>query len=131
MSVVFARNWKHVWFAVLVLVLAMQVSPLAATENITIQRQLSERLNAIDSVKLSGRVGENYTGYLEARAELSPGEYKIVAEENGDRRKIYAIVAIKTNTSSKTVGRARGKQIAERSRAGIWLQNESGDWYQK
>ena len=116
---------------VLLSLLLAPLAPLHATEKVTIQRRLSQRLPAIDAIKLSGRVGENRNGYLEARGELTKNEEKLVDEENGDRRKIFAIVSIKTNTATTTVGATRARQIVERSRRGIWLQNESGEWFQK
>jgi hypothetical protein len=116
---------------VLLSLMLAPLAPLHATEKVTIQRRLSQRLPAIDAIKLSGRVGENRNGYLEARGELTKNEEKLVDEENGDRRKIFAIVSIKTNTATTTVGATRARQIVERSRRGIWLQNESGEWFQK
>jgi len=116
---------------VLLSLMLAPLAPLHATGKVTIQRRLSQRLPAIDAIKLSGRVGENRNGYLEARGELTKNEEKLVDEENGDRRKIFAIVSIKTNTATTTVGATRARQIVERSRRGIWLQNESGEWFQK
>jgi len=69
---------------------------LTATEDITVRRRMSERLPSLDALKLSGQVGENNIGYLEVRKELTPEQAALVTAENGDRKTIYSIIAIKT-----------------------------------
>ena len=56
---------------------------------------------------------------------------KIVADENSDRGVLYAEVAKRTGVSVDDSGRARAKQIAANSAAGVWIQKEDGSWHQK
>ena len=55
----------------------------------------------------------------------------MAADENRDRAVVYAELAKRTGASADSVGHARAKQIAANSAAGVWLQRESGEWYQK
>ncbi len=104
---------------------------LTATEEITVRRRMSERLPTVDALKLSGHVGENNIGYLMVRKDLTPEQTSLVAAENGDRKTIYSIIAIKTYTTAILVGQHRAHILAERSVKGVWLQSETGDWGQK
>lgn len=62
-------------------------------------------------------------------ADAKAGE--VMAAENGDRETVYAALAKQTGTSAEQVGRARAKQIAAASAAGVWLQREDGTWHKK
>jgi len=54
-----------------------------------------------------------------------------MAGENKDRGEVYAALAKQAGGSADQVGRARAKQIAAGSAAGVWLQHEDGSWYKK
>ncbi len=104
---------------------------LTATEDITVRRRMSDRLPSLDALKLSGHLGENNIGYLEARKELAAEQETLVSAENGDRKTIYSIIAIKTYTTTKKVGQHRSRMLSQRSVKGVWLQSEKGDWHRK
>jgi len=103
----------------------------AADDAATINRRMTERLPALDALKERLVIGENNSGYVEARGSLSGSDGDIVAAENSDRRAVYELIARQQSTSAEAVGRARARQIAERSKAGLWLQAPDGKWYQK
>lgn len=110
------------------------LSPLAATaadDAATINSRMAERLPALDALKERLVVGENNRGFVEARGSLSGNDGEIVAAENSDRGAVYALIARSQSTSADAVGRARARQIAERSKPGLWLQAADGTWYQK
>lgn len=96
-----------------------------------IRRRMEQRLGAIDSLKAQGTVGENNRGFLEVPpgAQGSPGS--VLDEENRDRGAVYALIAKETGATADAVGRARARQIASGSRAGVWIQDESGAWKKK
>ncbi|HUL53178.1 MAG TPA: YdbL family protein [Opitutaceae bacterium] len=96
-----------------------------------VKQRMAQRLPAIDALKDRGVVGENNRGYLEARSALSGEEKGTMEGENSDRSAVYAALAQQTGSSSEQVGRARAKQIAQNSRAGVWLQDENGRWHRK
>ena len=107
--------------------------PLASTAEDagTINRRMVERLPAIDALKERQVVGENNQGFLEVRGAATGDEEQVVAAENRDRTAIYGLIARRESTSSEAVGRARARQIADRSKAGVLLQASDGSWYQK
>jgi uncharacterized protein YdbL (DUF1318 family) len=104
------------------------IGPLTAQEAAAINRRMEERLPAIDALKARQVVGENNRGYLEARGELSAEEAALVASENRDRDAVYEAIARRAETTKDAVGRARARQIAERSRPGVWIQGADGSW---
>lgn len=95
-----------------------------------VKARISQRLPKVDELKAKGALGENNRGFVESRAiDAAAGE--VIAAENGDRETVYAALAKQTGTSAEQVGRARAKQIAAASAAGVWLQREDGTWYKK
>lgn len=95
-----------------------------------VKARMSQRLSKLDQFKGQGAIGENNRGLVELR-DASPAAGDVVAGENRDREIVYAALAQQTGTAAETVGRARAKQIAAGSAAGVWLQRENGEWYKK
>lgn len=95
-----------------------------------IQARMNGRLAAIDQLKIKEAIGENQRGFVEVRKNEADAD-KLVAAENRDREEVYALIAQKTGSNADAVGRARAKQIAAKSPAGIWLQDDTGRWYRK
>jgi uncharacterized protein YdbL (DUF1318 family) len=97
-----------------------------------IRRRMEQRLGAIDTLKAQEAVGENNRGFLEVPpAAKGGGAGNVVAEENRDREAVYALIAKETGATADAVGRARARQIAAGSRAGVWIQDEGGAWKKK
>jgi uncharacterized protein YdbL (DUF1318 family) len=121
-------------FLRLLVVVGLCLGPAAylrAAEDLgAVKARMSQRLAKLDQFKGQGAIGENNRGLVELR-EASPAAGDVVAGENRDREIVYAAIAQQTGTAVETVGRARAKQIAAGSAAGIWLQRENGDWYKK
>ena len=104
----------------------------AMAENATdIRHRMENRLPQIDALKAQEAVGETNRGFLEERKSGVPGAAGVVAEENHDREAVYAYIATETGAQPDAVGRARAKQIAANSRAGVWVQDEAGRWLKK
>ncbi|MDP2136459.1 MAG: YdbL family protein [Candidatus Didemnitutus sp.] len=102
---------------------------LAETAN-DIRRRMEQRLPAIDELKAKGALGENNRGFLEVR-ESAGNAASVTSDENRDREAVYGMIAQQTGASADSVGRARAKQIAGQSVAGVWVQRENGEWYRK
>lgn len=96
-----------------------------------IRQRMEQRLPRIDALKSQEVLGENNRGFLEERQAGAAGAGQLVAEENRDREAVYALIAKETGASPDSVGRARARQIAANSRAGVWVQDESGSWRKK
>jgi uncharacterized protein len=95
-----------------------------------VRARMEQRLPQIDALKSSGSLGENNRGFLEVRAAAADAD-AVAASENKDRTAAYTAIGAKTGASADAVGRARAKQIAANSAAGVWLQRENGEWYKK
>jgi len=95
-----------------------------------LKQHMAQRLPALDELKTKLIVGENNRGFVEVR-QAAPGADALVSDENRDRQAVYAAIALKTSATVEAVASARAKQIAENSRAGVWLQDEAGKWYKK
>ncbi|MFZ9682817.1 MAG: YdbL family protein [Cephaloticoccus sp.] len=95
-----------------------------------VRARMEQRLGELDQLKASGAIGENNRGFVELR-ESGGDAGAVAAAENRDRETVYAAIAAKAGTSADQVGRARARQIAANSAAGVWLQDESGTWYRK
>jgi hypothetical protein len=96
-----------------------------------IKKSLLERVDAIDKLKLSRKVGENNVGLLEQKAALSPEEAKLMNEENKDRRALYTILAKRLNVTMTVVGQGRAEEVRKKSASGVWLQDRTGSWYEQ
>jgi len=123
--------WIRLLFTLALFVLPAATPGLRAQDLGAVKQRMAQRLPAIDALKERGVVGENNRGFLEARGALSGDEAKTVEAQNSDRKEVYGALAQKTGSSPDQVGQARAKRIAEKSRAGIWLQDETGRWYRK
>jgi len=121
---------KTSFFRLTFLLVALVLAPvmIRAEDLGAVRARMEERLPQIDTLKSSGALGENNRGFLEAR---SGDAGSVAAAENRDREAVYAELARRTGASTDSVGRARAKQIAANSAPGVWLQRESGEWYQK
>src|SRR4051794_38529053 len=118
-------------FFLLLSVLAFgAVAPTRAEDLGAVKARMSERLSKLDALKGQGVIGENNRGLVELRGG-GPDAGDVVAAENRDRETVYAAIAQQTGSSADTVGRARAKQIAAGSAAGVWLQGADGNWYKK
>jgi len=102
----------------------------AETTNAILQR-MEQRLSAIDGLKARELVGENNRGLVEVRGNGSAEAGSAVSDENRDREAVYALIAKDTGALADAVGRTRAKQIAAKSRSGVWVQDESGRWAKK
>ena len=96
-----------------------------------IRRRMEQRLPQVDRLKAQEVVGENNRGFLEVppAGKASPGT--VIADENRDRETVYALIAKQTGATTDSVGKARARQIATGSKAGVWIQDEAGQWKKK
>ena len=95
-----------------------------------VKGRMSKRLTQLDPLKTQGVIGENNRGLVELRVVHAEAA-AVVAAENRDRETVYAALAQQTGSTAEIVARARAKQIAAASAAGVWLQRDNGEWYKK
>lgn len=111
--------------------LGLLAAPAFAESAAAIRGRMEQRLPQIDALKAQEVLGENNRGLLEERKSGTAGASTIISDENRDRETVYALLASQTGATPDSVARARAKQIASNSRAGVWVQDESGRWKKK
>ncbi len=122
---------KTIFFRSVFLVLALSfASVVRAEDGGTIKARMEQRIPQIDALKGQGAIGENNRGFLEVRGG-SADAGAVVAAENKDRETVYAALAQKTGSTVANVGKARAVKIAQNSRPGVWVQDETGNWKKK
>ena len=117
-------------FAAFALAVAFAFAAFAETAE-EIQNRMRARKDAVVALLATTNAGENNTGYIEKLKDVSDAEATTLAEENADRKKVYAAIAKKENTTEAEVGKRRALQIAERAPAGTMIQDADGAWKKK
>lgn len=102
-----------------------------AEDRQAIQERISERDEAVSALLLEQKVGETNRGFLAARADLTRSEKELMEAENEDREALYQILSEDVGRSAEEIGIIRARQLAERSVAGVWIQNRRGEWFIK
>ncbi|WP_024334910.1 YdbL family protein [Desulfotignum balticum] len=95
-----------------------------------IKERMKERLPVIAQLKTQGIVGENNRGYLDFVGNEKTHE-ALIAQENQDRKTVYAHIAKQQNTSLSVVEKNRALQLIERAAPGTYVQMPDGTWVQK
>ena len=83
---------------------------------------------SLDQLRASGKVGERYDGFAEAR---DPGVAAAVNQINAKRRAIYQEQAAKQGVSLEQVGMVYANQIVQQVPSGTWILTADGRWRQK
>ena len=96
-----------------------------------VKARMLARRPAVIALLAQQKAGENNQGYLAARGDMSADEQKLLADENAERRQVYVEIAARTKAPVKQVGAQRAEAIARQVKAGTWLQDAAGTWYQK
>ncbi len=96
-----------------------------------VKARMKNRRPVVVALLTQQKAGENNQGYLVIRGEASADEKKALNEENADRKQVYEEIAVKTKATIQIVGAQRASAIAGLAQSGAWLQNASGQWYQK
>jgi len=110
---------------------ALFAAPTMSDKNNALENMKS-RLKTVVDGKRDGKVGENNLGYLAAMVKEDKTVDALVAAENADRKTVYDYIAgTASGVDAKQVGQQRAKEIAQKAKAGEWLQSAAGKWYKK
>ena len=96
-----------------------------------VKARMLARRPALAVLLAQAKAGEDNQGYLAARGAMTDAEQKLLKDENAERRQVYEEIAARTKAPVKQVGAKRAEAIAQKVKAGTWLQNAAGNWYQK
>lgn len=111
--------------------LTLFISHVSAEESMdAIKARMDKRIPQLRELKKKEIIGENNKGFLEF-LKGSKEAAEIVAAENADRAKVYAIIAKQNGSTPDKVAKQRAKKIASMAKSRDWLQNNLGKWFQK
>ena len=117
------------------MILSAMASPLdlaSAADAAAIKNAMIARKATIESLKKSGKIGEDNKGYLApVSGGLAGGDAATISAENADRGKVYAAIAKKQGTTGALVGQRRAIQLASQAKPGEYVQAADGAWKKK
>ena len=112
--------------------MAMPFEPAFAADAAAIKNAMIARKATIESLKKSGKIGEDNKGYLApVSGGLAGGDAATISAENADRGKVYAAIAKKQGTTAALVGQRRAIQLASQAKPGEYVQAADGAWKKK
>ena len=124
---------RSVLFAMSVGLFALLSAAQAATMD-ELKERFKQRYPKLVKAKSDGKVGEVYTGYIEAvKAEyMSDAEIKkLVEDENADRVALYELIAKKEKITPEKVAERNAARNFQNAKPGEWLKGQDGKWAQK
>ncbi len=111
---------------------ALQPASGAVAQGEQIKNSMLARKPQIETLKNSGKIGEDNKGFLAAvSGGLDGAAQEIISGENSDRRQVYAAIAKNQGTTAALVGTRRAAQLAEQARPGQYIMNAAGKWIKK
>lgn len=102
-----------------------------ADELSDLKTRFASRDPQIQQLKIAGKVGETYTGYLDTPGSASGEEKKLIEAENDDRRKLYALLAKKEGATPEVVADRAARRNFARAASGEYLKAPDGQWRKK
>ncbi len=114
-----------------VVVVALSVSVLMADEMSDLRNRFESRDGRVQQLKVAGTIGETSAGLLEAVKSASGEDRRVMEEENGDRKRLYALLAQRDGVTAEVVADRAARRNFGRARAGEYLKYPDGVWRQK
>jgi uncharacterized protein YdbL (DUF1318 family) len=91
---------------------------------------LGARADALDDAKAQGLVGEQIDGYIGAVSGAG-GVQPLIDDINAKRKAKYAEIAGKRGAPPEAVAKIAGQKLIERTPAGQYVRDQTGQWKQK
>jgi uncharacterized protein len=113
-------------------VLAVTPAPAWADRTQELRAKFEERFPKLKQLKKTGKIGETFSGGVEAvKGDLDADAKKLVDEENADRIELYALIAKNENTTPQLVAERNAARNFERAASGEFLKGKDGQWHNK
>ncbi len=102
-------------------------------EKAQLRERFKERYPALKQLKADGFIGETAEGYVAAVNDqpLDQRASGLVGAENGDRRRLYEILASELGTDVDTVARRNAQRNFEQAAQGEYLRDAQQRWGKK
>jgi uncharacterized protein YdbL (DUF1318 family) len=114
----------------LLTVAGLTASAWAADSMEALQQRFAARFGALKAAKKAGKLGEVVTGFVEAVSGEAAAT-SLAAEENGDRTKLYALIAEREKTSPALVAERNAIRNFTNASPGEYLKGKDGKWQKK
>lgn len=127
------KSHKLIFAIALASLILLGASAHAATKA-ELKARFQERYPKLLQYKNQGKIGESYTGLIEAVNEKALEDANLrtlIGAENADRSELYRIIAGETNATPEAVARENAARKFQRARSGDWLKYPDGQWRQK
>lgn len=125
---------SRIW-SIFMLSVALSASSVSAAEPPTeaeLKARFSERLDELRRLQDAGKVGETSEGYIKAvKGAGGQDVAKLIAAENADRRKLYALIAERTGEPPSEVAKQAAIRNFRKAKPDHWLELRPGTWAQK
>jgi hypothetical protein len=116
--------------AAMLLLIAVPATDAAPSKSEAIQN-LKQLQPQLDQFKRQGKVGEVYTGYVEAVRGGNGGVQGLINKVNENRKVIYQAIAQKHGISTAKAGELAGARNFREAEKGDYLKGRDGKWRQK
>lgn len=125
---------SRIW-SIFMLSVALSASAASAAEPPTeaeLKARFSERLDELRRLQDAGKLGETAEGYVKAvKGAGGQDVAQLIAAENADRRKLYALIAERTGETPVEVAKQAAIRNFRKAKPDHWLQLGTGQWAQK
>ncbi|MCE9591946.1 MAG: YdbL family protein [Planctomycetes bacterium] len=112
--------------------LGLFASPMVrADEKDDLKESFRKRHASLVAAKNEGKIGETAQGYVEAVKAADENAKELIAGENSDRRRLYAIIAKEQGATPETVAERNAVRNFREASKGHWLKGKDGKWFQK
>lgn len=116
---------------VMMLTLTGLLSQARAADSMeALQQRFAARYPALKQAKKDGKIGEVVNGFVEAVGG-DGSVASLIAEENGDRTKLYALIAQREKISPAVVAERNAIRNFTNAAPGDYLKGKDGKWQKK
>ena len=116
---------------VMMLAMAGLIAPAWAADTMeSLQQRFTARYPALKAAKKAGKLGEVVSGFVEA-VSGDPAATSLAKEENGDRTKLYALIAEREKVSPEQVAERNAVRNFTNASSGEYLKGRDGKWQKK
>ena len=98
----------------------------------SLQKRMKARYGQIVKLKSAGKIGETWSGYVEAvKPEFRDDAAGLINAENADRRTLYRLMAEEEGLTPEEVAKNNAVRNFQKARKGEYLKGPEGQWKQK
>lgn len=119
---------------IVILVAALLATCTFAASETELRERFKQRYPQLQQLKLEGKIGEVFTGYIDAVQPQYEAEAKVkgmIDNENRDRAELYQIMARQTGATPEAVAQRNATRNFEKARSGDYLKGPDGIWKRK